>query len=553
MKFIKSWLLIAAMSVVVNPALSQSEIVYLDQGWSEQDRTAFYNTSQGSYLIPLSWFLALEQPDSKALFSTTAHIRSFKYLTDDSGAKEAEAQRLPLGFAIERNEGKEDWVGYTCGACHTNDIQYNGVRMRIDGAPALADFQSFITQLGRALKKTVNDEAIFNRFALRVNKSHDQVALAALRNELEVFEKKYSDFVARNSTSHTYGYGRLDAFGYILNELFVDDLGVPENQAEPNASVSYPFLWGSAQHDWVQWIGSANNPYGRNVGQVLGTFGSVELESPSELGKTSARGRSLFELQRLVARLKAPKWPKDILGGIDQERAANGRIVYEQNCASCHALPDNSGRYPMTPAEENFFGAQFVDTHMTPLAELGTDPLTSLNIALRTASTGNLVSYLPMPYTGASELPAAVLLRIIVGVAADNAFQVIEPPLSPAESAELIGYRIKAPGLPPYTPENIIAYRARPLDGVWATAPYLHNGSVPNLVELLKPGSERIQTFQVGSREFDVQNVGFNMEDATGNFKFDTSLAGNSNRGHEYGTSLNEAEKKDLLEFLKTL
>lgn len=552
MKFIKSWLLFAAM-LVVNPALSQSEIVYLDQGWNEQDRAGFYNTSQGSYLIPLSWFLSLEQPDNEALFSTTAHIRSFKYLTDDTGAKGGEAQRLPLGFAIEKNEGKEDWVGYTCGACHTNDIQYNGVRMRVDGAPALADFQSFVTQLARALKKTVNDEAAFNRFALRVNKTHDQAAFAALRNELEQFEEKYSGFMDRNITSHVYGYGRLDAFGYIMNELYVDDLGVAENQAEPNASVNYPFLWGSAQHDWVQWNGSANNPFGRNVGEVLGTFGSVELKNLSELGKTTARRRELYELERLLTRLKAPKWPEDILGEIDHARAESGREIYKQYCASCHALPDSSGQYPMTPAEENYFGAQFVKTHMTPLAELGTDPLTSLNIALRYVSTGNLATYLPAPFTGQPQIPAAALLSIIVGLAANNALQAIEPPLTPAETAELIGYRIKAAGLPPYTPENIVAYRARPLDGVWATAPYLHNGSVPNLVELLKPGSERVQTFYVGSREFDVKNVGFNMEEATGNFKFDITLPGNSNSGHEYGTSLSEAEKKDLLEFLKTL
>ncbi|MBI3898453.1 MAG: cytochrome C [Gammaproteobacteria bacterium] len=549
----KAGLMFVAMLAVARPALSESEVVYLDQGWSAQDRAGFYNTPQGSYLIPLSWFLSLEQPDSKAPFSTPAYIRRFKYLTGYADASAPEGDRLPVGFAIERNEGKQDWMGYTCGACHTNDIQFKGVRMRIDGAPTMADFQSFVTQLGRALKKTVVDDATFNRFARRVTKSNDPTAFAALRSELEQFEKKYSGFMARNLTSHVYGYGRLDAFGYIMNELYVDDLGAPENQREPNASVSYPFLWSTPQHDWVQWNGSANNPFGRNVGEVLGTFGSVELKDVSKLGKTTARGRELFELERLVTRLKAPKWPEDILGQIDHGRAENGRMIYAKNCASCHALPDSMGRYPMTPAAENYFGVQFVETHMTPLSELGTDPLASLNIALRPAATGGLAPYLPAPYTGQSQLPAPVLLSIIVGLASTDAVQGIQPVLTPAETAELIGYRVKAPGLPPYEPKNIVAYRARPLDGIWATAPYLHNGSVPNLAELLKPSSQRIQMFYAGSREFDTQRVGFDVRDSAGNFRFDTHLPGNSNKGHEYGTWLGDWEKADLLEFLKTL
>jgi len=96
-----------------------------------------------------------------------------------------------------------------------------------------------------------------------------------------------------------------------------------------------------------------------------------------------------------------------------------------------------------------------------------------------------------------------------------------------------------------------IGYKARPLNGVWATAPYLHNGSVPNLVELLKPAAQRARTFHVGSHEYDPAGVGF--KDDPNQPLFDTSLPGNSNAGHEYGATLSDAERRDLLEYLKSM
>ncbi len=108
------------------------------------------------------------------------------------------------------------------------------------------------------------------------------------------------------------------------------------------------------------------------------------------------------------------------------------------------------------------------------------------------------------------------------------------------------------------TAESInVPYKARPLNGIWATAPYLHNGSVPNLWELLKPvnhpgaNTRRTKTFFVGNREFDKTNVGF--ESDSGPFKFDTALPGNSNAGDEYGTTLSDTEKRQLIEYLKSL
>jgi len=99
-------------------------------------------------------------------------------------------------------------------------------------------------------------------------------------------------------------------------------------------------------------------------------------------------------------------------------------------------------------------------------------------------------------------------------------------------------------------------YANSPLDGIWLRAPYLHNGSVPNLHALLWP-KERPTCFRRGNDVYDWKNVGFDSEtksaDGTEFFLFDTRRKGNSNAGHLYGTDLPENKKKALLEYLKTL
>ena len=99
--------------------------------------------------------------------------------------------------------------------------------------------------------------------------------------------------------------------------------------------------------------------------------------------------------------------------------------------------------------------------------------------------------------------------------------------------------------------QNLEVYKAGPLWGIWATAPYLHNGSVPNLYNLLLPADQRVKKFWLGSREFDLVNVGFDY--TTGTFELDTTIKGNSNSGHRYGTQMTDEERRLLLEYLKTL
>jgi mono/diheme cytochrome c family protein len=98
-------------------------------------------------------------------------------------------------------------------------------------------------------------------------------------------------------------------------------------------------------------------------------------------------------------------------------------------------------------------------------------------------------------------------------------------------------------------------YANVPLDGIWARAPYLHNGSVPNLHDLLQPEKDRPTTFYRGYDVYDPAQVGFitdGPEAQKVGFLVDTNIPGNSNQGHSYGVTLTEKEKQDLIEFLKT-
>jgi hypothetical protein len=93
-------------------------------------------------------------------------------------------------------------------------------------------------------------------------------------------------------------------------------------------------------------------------------------------------------------------------------------------------------------------------------------------------------------------------------------------------------------------------YWAATLAGVWARSPYLHNGSVRTMQQLLTTPADRAKTFHRGSRVYDERNLGYTDE---GVYVLDTAASGNSNSGHDYGTKLSSDEKRDLIEYLKTL
>ena len=99
-------------------------------------------------------------------------------------------------------------------------------------------------------------------------------------------------------------------------------------------------------------------------------------------------------------------------------------------------------------------------------------------------------------------------------------------------------------------------YSNLPIDGTWARAPYLHNGSVPTLWDLLQAPERRPRVFYRGYNVYDAEKLGFitsGPEAERAGFRYDVGIPGNGNEGHTYGTQLTDEQKRDLVEFMKTI
>ena len=172
---------------------------------------------------------------------------------------------------------------------------------------------------------------------------------------------------------------------------------------------------------------------------------------------------------------------------IDPDAAKRGAPLFEQNCNSCHGGPES-------------------DKRLFAVADVGTDPHRAEMFTQKLADGFN---------------------KFLAELEAEG----YQPPKE-------VGVRSTG------------KYWAATLSGVWARSPYLHNGSVRTMQELLTSPNERPTSFHRGSRVYDERTMGYADEGA---YVLDTTASGNANTGHDYGTKLSVAEKHDLIEYLKTL
>lgn len=516
------------------------KVVSLDQGWTEAEQQWFSFTGQGSRLVPYDWFLVLEQAGSTEPFRSDANLKRLRYLVEKPSRLNPDA--LPIGFAKDTGEPGQPWVGFTCAGCHTTQVNYKGTGIRIDGGGSLADMMGFMSGLAAATRATVDDNAKFERFARKIlRESYSTATTESLRQALFDRAEYLNEWVDKTSPPHPWGFARMDAFGAIFNRVAAYDLGVPENYRPGDAPVSIPFLWDTPQSDLVQWDGIAPNspagigPLARNVGEILGVFGTVAIEPGAELRgyKSSARALDQGRLEEKLNKLWSPLWPMEYLPPLDPAKAERGSVIYQQQCASCHAVLNRTD-----PKRR-------INAVMTPVAEIGTDPTMANNVDQRLALTGKLQGTKRYVVAGdplEQEVAASeVLANAVIGTMLGEKKQAVAGLIADFLNVK----KASAPSTP--------SYKGRPLNGIWATAPYLHNGSVPNLWQLLQTPETRVKQFHVGSRELDPVNVGFNTAASPGSFLFDAGLPGNSNAGHAYGTQLSDEQKWELIEFLKSL
>jgi uncharacterized protein (DUF2235 family) len=543
-----------------------TEVKWLPQNWTEDQRHRYYHMPQGSELLPYAWFLALEQPrftiKGAPPFKDDSYLEGFGFIPDTSYEQNPDA--LPVGFArddrfVDAYTGQKNVVlGITCAACHTGELFVGDKAIRIDAGPSLIDLQKFTNALGLAVTWTYYDPFRFRRFAHRVlgpNPPHaDQVLL---RQALKYYlDTSFAEFKGNRHLFPTpEGYGRTDALARIGNFVFGTELNNRKNLAVGDGPVNFPPIWDASWMDWVQYNGSIQQPMGRNVGEALGVRSRINLLGyPGAQFQNTIRVEHLHEIETLVggespgSGVLSPKWPEDILGKIDLGKAAKGESLYKELCLDCHQSPmlsDEGRKAEHWTNNANSAGRQFFRVTMIPLAEIGTDPKEAQNFYKRTANSGPL---------GKGIVSASDGLKYITQKVIDEAYADLK--LSPEQQSEWNGYRdneVRAP----------LFYKARPHNGIWATPPYLHNGSVPNLFELLSPVSERPPVFYLGNKQYDPIKLGLNTEYLKGASEFRTDLPGNSNAGHEFndgpksngviGRKLSEVERMQIIEYLKTL
>ncbi|MET0342015.1 MAG: di-heme-cytochrome C peroxidase [Polyangiales bacterium] len=552
-------------------ALATPLPILLDQGWDQRTREAFWFTPQGSQVMPYSWFLSLERADSQELVRASANMERYRYIS--MPPSELNPDALPIGFVRDVDvESRTASLGLTCAACHTAKISLNGRDVIIDGGPTLSDFKAFLRDTVEALAATRRDPSKFQRFAASVLPvDAGDAERAELRQALSVQHDALAVRLAFDGTEVEPGYGRLDAFGGILNNVAATGLGLPANAAPQDAPVSYPFVWDAPQADRVQWNGSALNAplvgaLTRNIGEVLGVFGRLELDP--KLAKLRGYSNSvnlpnLGRLENWLRELSSPRWPRELLPAIDGTLASAGEQLYGEHCASCHERID--ARDP----------ARKIAAKMVPVPEVGTDPTMARNYLDRKGKTGKLEGKRAMilggERFGAETRTFQIVANGVAGVLLDNPLESLavalgdlnhvrklrkEAPMPTPrvdDAARAMAELKRTIGLFALFDPDTYHYKARPLNGVWATAPYLHNGSVPSLWDLLQTPAQRPKAFHVGSRSFDAKKMGMSTAAEPGTSLLDTGLHGNSNAGHLYGTQLSEAQKWQLIEYVKTL
>ncbi|HRB98298.1 MAG TPA: di-heme-cytochrome C peroxidase [Nitrosomonas sp.] len=166
---------------------SYTSIKYLEQGWDTADSMWFYNTTQGSNLMPYDFFLALEKAEKSEPFRSSENMNAYRYLPQKATSGNPDA--LPVGWVKDTYKGK-DYVGLTCAACHTGQINYNGVGIRIDGGPASADMENIMIDLAKALRYTRENEATRGRFVKNVLASGHYKSEAEVLADLEKYEQR---------------------------------------------------------------------------------------------------------------------------------------------------------------------------------------------------------------------------------------------------------------------------------------------------------------------------------------------------------------------------
>jgi hypothetical protein len=429
---------------------------------------------------------------------------------------------LPLGmFSSRHRPGSGDpspirFVGFNCAVCHTGHLRaVEGVVSSSQVIYGMGSTTIDLVPFGDALKSSFLDE----RLSVEAVERQQQ---AKLGHELSLVEKlTVEEWLgeARKSIARSYALRDKPYGGKALRDPVAFRAGPARNEPMketvrfllnrtpfPDGGPSkIPSVFMQEWRPWAQFDGSLGDPMTRNSLAALGVGSTLNGLRQPEIYDTVVRTSTY------VATLAGPKFadifPKEPL---DAARIRRGADVYAEHCNSCHGKPTPDGRGWIEGPRQG---------QIVPVREVGTD---SSRVSFRYYSE--------------------------LGTIIDEFFPEGHP-LKPKKD------RLR-PGLS----DADRGYINAPLEAVFVKAPYLHNGSVLNLAQLIQL-EPRARVLYRGNNRYDPRKVGIVTPSEPSPdiyFKFDTSAYGNGNQGHDYPWAYDAPERDtqaltDLLEYLKTL
>jgi cytochrome c5 len=512
----------------------------LDQGWTPEQAAFYHYSTQGTVMMPTAWLRALRRPDGTPIMAP-ANLQRLGFMDVHARVTPTNPHGFPIGLAVDRVNGVET-TGATCALCHTSELTFRGSVIRIEGgSPNSLDLGTFFKQLTAAVEEVKANARARERF------THDALAYGYPQDRLKAdFDRESANpelwllnTAGMGGESTFPGPGRIDALTGIGNRLFAYDLHDPKAAVRGIAPTRFPYMWDIWRLDWVQYNGSVRQPMARNVGEALGV-GVVTniLDAQNKLSPEPERWRSsihiqnLYQIEQTLATLQPPVFPQSIFGKVDATQAQRGRALFAQRCAQCHGVSRIEGT---TPAEWA--------VRVIPYQTIGTDKYQAAAFAAGRVSLNAVGINKTIP----AALGVGYMVSHIKGAAyAANG-------ISGEKAARYDGWGRTGESTAP------CGYKARPLVGVWATPPFLHNGSVPTVFDLLseKRPSRPIQ----GNREYDPVKLGTAQVATASTMVLDTSLVGNGNAGHWFtndasrpgriGAAMSDAQKYDIIAYLK--
>jgi len=514
----------AAITVTALVLALAAGFVILEATWvtkeGQSPRDRFLYGSTGTELMPLQVFQVLPDlfPDQFQPAGKDAGdwVDQFGFVRGQPGVNEG----LPLGVSVANFRPKSGepspvpFVGFNCAVCHTARIH------RTDGDEGtlvlgMGNASVDLVAFGEAIKTSLLDEqrltssSIESAYKAKMHQrlgALDKLMISAwlsqvrkaVRADLALRDWPRGGAELRNANLLPSGPGRNQPMKETVRFL----LG--RTPYPDGGSSKIPCLYRQNARRWAQFDGSLGDPITRNSLAALGVGASLQnLRTPGILA-------TLHEAYKFVDRLEGPKYSevfRDV--SVDAARSERGRGVYARYCGECHGWP---GAAPGDWVRGKRLG------QVVPVDEIGTDPA---RVTFR--------YYSDMPQLLYDFFPEG-------------------HPLKPKRNE-----------LRP-NPGDVHGYINSPIESAFSRAPYLHNGSIATLAELinLKP---RREVLYRGSNLYDPSDVGLSLPsqpDAKRYFGYDTRVYGNSNRGHDYpwayrAKGWDEEALKDLLEYLKMI